>query len=280
MAQPAGTNGLRERTALDTCGLAALGLLATLLPFELTQPVLSLGPVVVTNVELALYFVLMVWAVIWLRGRRSRWTLVHGAVATWLAVVLLAALLAPSGRGEALKFALRTLGGGALFFATLDLVSTRRQVAWIALAISAGAVLSAVAGVAEVWVPAVRGGLEAFKTRASFAGGFLRASGTFQYANTAGMYWEAVLPLTLALGVWAVLRVPWNGRLGPAWRWLATTAAVVLVQGVVLTASRAAWWAVAGLLAVLIVAGVRLSRPLQGPVVVVSLALMLFTVGG
>ena len=56
--------------------------------------------------------------------------------------------------------------------------------------------------------------------------------------------------------------------------------AVVLVQAVVLTASRAAWWTVAGLLAVLLVAGVRLSRPLRGPVVVVCLALMLFTLGG
>ena len=281
MARPTGTRSLRARTPLDTWGLAALGLLATFLPFELTQPVLSLGPVAVTNVELVLYLVLMVWAVIWLRGRRSAWTAVHGAVAAWLAVTLLAAVLAPTDRGETLKFALRTLGGGALFFATLDLVSTRRQVAWIALAICAGAMLSAAAGVAEVWVPAVRGGLEAFKTRASFAGGFLRASGTFQYANTAGMYWEAVLPLTLALGVWAGTSVPSPGRPGPAvWRWSGAAAAVVLVQAVVLTASRAAWWTVAGLLAVLLIAGVRLSRPLRGPVIVVCLALMSFTVGG
>ena len=279
MTRPTGTPRLRNR-ALDACGLAALGLLAALLPFELTQPVLSLGPIGVTNVELALYLVLMVWATIWLRGQRSAWTGVHSAVAVWLATALLAAMLAPTGRDEALKFALRTLGGGALFFATLDLVSTRRQVAWIALAICAGAMLSAVAGVAEVWVPAVRGGLEAFKTRASFAGGFLRASGTFQYANTAGMYWEAVVPVTLALGVWSVVRVPSNSRLRPAGRWLATTATVVLVQAVVLTASRAAWWAVVGLLAVLLVAGVRLSRPLRGPVLVVGLAMMLFTVGG
>ena len=206
--------------------------------------------------------------------------MVHGAVAAWLAVVLLAALLAPTGRGEALKFALRTLGGGALFFATLDLVSTRRQIAWIALAVCAGAVLSAATGVAEVWLPAMRGGLEAFKTQASFASGFLRASGTFQYANTAGMYWEAVLPLTLALGAWAVTGGVSNGVPAPGWRWSAAAAAVVLVQAVVLTASRAAWWAVAGLLAVLLVAGVRLSRPLRAPVVVVCLALMLFTVGG
>ncbi len=281
MARPTGTRSLRARTPLDTWGLAALGLLAALLPFELTQPVLSLGPVGVTNVELALYLVLMVWAVIWLRGRRSVWTMVHGTVAAWLAVGLLAAWLAPTGRDEALKFALRTLGGGALFFATLDLVSTRRQVAWIALAACAGAVLSATAGVAEVWLPAMRGGLEAFKTQASFAGGFLRASGTFQYANTAGMYWEAVLPLTLALGVWAVTSVPSHGGPGPpVWRWAAAAAAVVLVQALVLTASRAAWCTVAGLLAVLLIAGVRLFRPLRGPVVVVCLALMSFTVGG
>ena len=98
MVRLTGTGNLRARTPLDTCGLAALGLLAALLPFELTQPVLSLGPVGVTSVELALYLVLMVWAVIWLRGPRAVWTVVHGAVAAWLAVVLLAAWLAPTGR--------------------------------------------------------------------------------------------------------------------------------------------------------------------------------------
>ena len=280
MAQPTGARRLPERTRFDTCGLAALGLLAALLPFELTQPVLLLGSIEVTNVELALYLVLIVWAVIWLRGRRSAWTVVHSAAAAWLAVVVFAALLAPTGRGEALKFALRTLGGGALFFATLDLVSTRRQIAWIALAVCAGAVLSAATGIAEVWLPPMRAGLETFKTQPSFAGGFLRASGTFQYANTAGMYWEAVLPLTLALGVWAVTGSTGNGRPASTWRWWSAAAAVVLVQAVVLTASRAAWWAVACLLAVLLVAGVRLFRPLRGPVVVVCLALMLFTLGG
>ena len=97
------------------------------------------------------------------------------------------------------------------------------------------------------------------------------------------MYWEAVIPLTLALGVWAVTSGQdraTQGRPAPAWRWAAAAAAVVLTQAVVLTASRAAWWAVAGLLAVLLVAGVRLFRPLRWPVIVVGLALMVFTVSG
>ena len=281
MAPQTGTRVGGRRAPLDTCGLVALGFLAWLLPFELTRPVLVLGPIAVTNVELALYLVLMVWAAALLQGHRADWTPVHGAVAAWVATALLAALLAPTDRGQALKFALRTTGGAALFFATVDLVVTRRQVARITLAISAGAVLSAAAGIAEIWLPAVRSGLEAFKTQASYAGGFLRASGTFQYANTAGMFWEAALPLTLALGVWAVtLRRSTASPPAPGWRWMGTAAAIVLLQALVLTASRAAWWAAASLLAILFVAGLRSFRPLRAPVVVVCLALMLFTVGG
>jgi hypothetical protein len=255
----------------------ALVLLGALLPFELARPVLSLGPVGVTSVELALYLVL----VIWIAGRpRTRWTGMHAAVAVWVVTVLVAALLAPAGRGETLKFALRSVGGAALFFATVDLVTTRRQIAWIALGVSMGAVVSAATALGEVWVPAVRTGLEAFKTQASYAGGFLRASGSFQYANTAGMYWEAVLPLTLTLGAWAVTADELGGRRSAAWRWTGAAAGTLLAQALVLSASRAAWWTAAGLLAVLLAAAVRFSPPLRTPVVVVCAALTLFTVGG
>jgi hypothetical protein len=254
--------------------------LGAVLPFELTRPVLSLGAIAVTSVELPLYVVLLAWAVGRARARHWGWTAVHSAVALWVTSVLTAAVLAPQGTQEALKFALRATGGAALCVATLDLVTTRRQVAWIAFAITIGGVVSGAAALVEVWLPASRSGLELFKTQASYAGGFLRASGTFQYANTAGMYWEAVLPLTLALGAWVVIPAgapPWRSR---TWRWTATAAGVLLAQAVVLSASRAAWWVVAGLLAVMLVYAIRQASALRMPVAVAGLALVLFTLGG
>jgi hypothetical protein len=84
-----------------------------------------------------------------------------------------------------------------------------------------------------------------FKTRTFNVGGFIRAGGSFEYPNTSAMYWEAVLPLGIALTAFmgrgeAVLR-PYVTALITA----------ILVQAIVLSASRAALAGVALVLFVL-----------------------------
>ncbi len=218
----------------DTAGLAALTILAGLLPFELKTPIVSLGPFSITSVELALYLTLLIWAVSRAITRRTRWTPAHRAVVAWAAVIALSALLAPFERDAALKFALRSLGGCALFFAAADWATTPHRAAQVMLAIAAGAVGSAAAALAEVWLPGAAAALLIFKTQTTVIGSFVRAGGTFQYANTATMYWEAALPLALACGVAYALN-----RTHARTRWIGAAAALVLIEAIILSASRA-----------------------------------------
>ena len=115
--------------------LIGLGLLAALLPFELKTPIGTFGPIVLTNVEALLYILIVGWIVGVLYLRRMQWTLVHSAVLVWLGVQFIAAILAPVEREAALKFALRSAGGAALFFVAADWMRSGRRVAWIMSAI-------------------------------------------------------------------------------------------------------------------------------------------------
>src|SRR5262245_34739247 len=111
--------------------LLLLYLLPLLLPFE--TPLFSLGPLVITSAELALYLVIAAWGVDLAVRRRGSWRgaiglgpgdLLGRAAALWLAVVVISALLAPAHRAAAIKFALRSTTGVLLFFAARDLVRT------------------------------------------------------------------------------------------------------------------------------------------------------------
>src|SRR5512143_4106260 len=83
--------------------LIALALLALLLPFELKTPIGSLGPIVITDIEALLYFVIVLWIIGVIRTRRIHWTIAHSAVLVWLIVQFLATIFAPVERESALK---------------------------------------------------------------------------------------------------------------------------------------------------------------------------------
>jgi hypothetical protein len=224
--------------------------LAIALPFE--APVCRMGPLLLTSTEILLYVALAAWAIGrgleearrwrarapaspgarpgW-RGDRLGW-----AVATWLAVIVLAALAAPAYRGAALKHALRALGGGALFFAVRDLVRPAAQARALALALVAGALLSAAAAVVEAALPASAPLWRAFHERTFTALGLARPSGPFAYPTIAAMSWEAALPLAIGLAALA----PARERQARRAILLAGGAAGLLGLGVLLSATRAA----------------------------------------
>jgi O-antigen ligase len=186
-------------------GRALLIALAVTLPFELKTPIAHVGPIAITNTELVLYLVVGCW-IVWLamakdavvtNPSRTLWWPVAGIVAA----MAISAVAAPVGRDQAIKFVLRSTGGCLLALAAMDVIRSWRDARLVVLALSAGAAVSAVAGVLEVEFPAVQTWLRSFKTQPTFASGFLRASGTFQYANTAAMYWEACLPLLVGTAV-------------------------------------------------------------------------------
>ena len=218
--------------------------LALLLPFE--TPLFPLGPLVVTSTELLLYLSLLGWAVSSAVSANASGTSLTGlarealagvardpiarAVALWLAVTALSAATAPSHRTAAIKFALRTMTGGLLYFAARDLIGPsslrRRQ---LVLVLLGGAVLSASFTFLESARPDWTSWWHLFRPQEFSGIGFTRASGTFAFPNIAAMYWEASLPLTLV--VLSRRRMALVGSV---------LLSMILLHGILATASRAA----------------------------------------
>jgi O-antigen ligase len=225
--------------------------LAFSLPFE--APLFPLGPLVVTSVELMLYLSIIGWFVSLAVTVGGSWTSaaahartavteaardpVASAVAVWLVVTAISAAFAPSYRTAALKFALRTLSGGLLFFAARDVVRSLFHARRLVVILLAGATLSAALTFLEAARPEWTAWWRPFRTREFTAGDLVRASGTFAFPNIAAMYWEASIPLTLA-----VLMVGSDGTRLPRRRGmiLGMVLAGLLVHGILATASRAA----------------------------------------
>jgi O-antigen ligase len=230
-----------------------LVVLALVLPFEV--PLFHLGPLVITSVELLLYLVIAAWVAGCLVGiagsgsRRAFGETLRGAlgasheplvraVALYLAVVVVSALAASEHRAPAVKFALRTLSGGILFFAVRDLVRSHALYRRVVLGLVLGAVISAVAALIESAVPASLPLWRWFRPTAFTTLGLPRASGTFVYPTVAAMYWEAALPLLV------VLAEDERGSLRGVWRFIRGGAAIasagLLVLAVLTTATRSA----------------------------------------
>ncbi len=177
---------------------AGLVLLALLLPFELQEPLFAWGPIGVTDVELALYAVLAAWGLGRILGERASWSAVHAAVLCWAVAVALSALFATGDRTSGVKFALRSLGGCALFFASADVTSGAVWRARVLRGLAAGVAVSAAASVLESAWPSFGAELLRFKASVPGPDSIPRISGTFQYPNIASMYAEASLPVVLA----------------------------------------------------------------------------------
>jgi O-Antigen ligase len=179
------------------------GLLVSLamLPFELIGG-LGLPGLTLTNVELAVGLTLLAWLALLAHERRGPAAPVALLLSAGLLVLALlaSALLAADERGGALKFALRQAQGALFAICIADRLRIEGAglVPRLALALLAGGGLSALLGLAEMgeWPPMLAL-LGLFKEQRALVGGFLRLSGTFTYANTAAMYFEALLPLAL-----------------------------------------------------------------------------------
>ena len=237
----------------------ALVLLLACLPFELNAGV-ALAQLTFTNIELLALVVLALWAVVLVGERRlpqvPRW-LVLGAGALLL-IFLASALLAGPWRGAALKFTLRQFQGILLACCLADQLATggwalaRRLV----LALAAGAVVSAALGLLELTEAApVLALLAPFKEQPTLAGGLLRLSATFGYANIAAMYYEAVLPLVLVATALAARRRDQIGL---------SIGMLVLYVATLLTYSRAAFLTVNVAVAAIALAAVVMRQRVAG----------------
>jgi hypothetical protein len=223
-----------------------LVLFALILPFE--APLFRVWFLQITSVELLLYATVGAWltavSVDVARSRSfARWAafrsrlmnavraepLAVGA-ALWALVLVASALAAPSYRGAALKFVLRSLSGVLLFFAVRSLARSPETARRAILGLLAGAILSATTALldwyapnAAVWTIFRASGFDAF--------GLDRASGVFAYPTIGAMYWEAAIPLAIVV---PLLREP------PRRMWLAVavSASVPLVWALVASGTR------------------------------------------
>lgn len=224
---------------------AALAILAFALPFELVKPLGRIGPLALTSVELVLYVALALSALaiavdVLPNWRRLPWrelAVRHAGVVAFALVLVVSAARAPIARPDAIKFALRSLGGVALYVAAANLLRAPRAALTTALAMAIGAVVSGILMWADLHLPFAAAALAPFHVKTFDVFGLPRASGPFQYPNIAAMYLEAALPVVLAAGVAFDAHRRRGSQTGTI---TATIGALVVVYGLALTASRAA----------------------------------------
>jgi hypothetical protein len=177
-------------------------------PLRAGQALGRVGPLALTSVELVLYVALGLSALaiavdVLPHLRRLRGVSLPSATrASWRSPSCCwcrrPAHRSPAGRD---KFALRNIGGIALYVAAANLLRAPRAALTTALAMAIGAVVSGILMWADLHVPSVAAALAPFHVKSYDVFGLPRASGPFQYPNIAAMYLEAALPVVLAAGV-------------------------------------------------------------------------------
>ena len=183
-------------------GLLLLLLLALMLPFEVDRPLLVIGPLVATNLELVLGLIFLVTGLVWWQ-ERPFWPQPHRS---WLLLLIAGglflgtAVLAPEQNVNAVKAALRLLSGIALALAVPFLVRDSRQRLSLLLAIIISSLIVAVIGLAEIWLGRELGWLLPFRTNITTIGGYFRLTGPLDYTNQTAMYIEATTPLLMMAG--------------------------------------------------------------------------------
>ncbi|MBP8001649.1 MAG: O-antigen ligase family protein [Chloroflexi bacterium] len=186
----------------------ALLLLAFSLPFELDRPLLTVGPLAITNVEVLLALTIALTA---LTVVRRPWQLLWPP-RYWLWLIffagglLVSTVFAPMHQLNALKASLRLLTGILLALTTLPIVQSRRQSYAVAGALLGGGIAAAAIGFAETLTGTEFAWLSWWRGKVTVAGPFIRLTGPFDYANQTAMFIEATLPLLLAFIWWVVYR--------------------------------------------------------------------------
>ncbi|MBK8902036.1 MAG: hypothetical protein IPM53_12685 [Anaerolineaceae bacterium] len=183
-------------------GYGLLLLLALALPFELDRPLLAVGTLAVTNLELLLGLVLLAAVAVWSQERPLPLLPHRGVVLLLVAggMFVATAVLATEHNGNALKTSLRLLSGMALALAVPILVQKAGQRTRLLLALLAAGLLAAAIGLAEVWLGREFGWLAPFRSGITVTGEYLRLTGPLDYANHTAMFIEVTVPLLLVAG--------------------------------------------------------------------------------
>jgi hypothetical protein len=183
---------------------AGVFLLATLAPFEMTQPLVRLPWQAISNLEAVLLLALAAWAATLMYARRALGWGPHArlgrAGAAFLATMAIAAAVAPAARLNAWHMTGRLAAAAAVYRLTVDgLTSQGRLRTALSLSVASGVVVAALAMLESAQVGVVLRWLQAFRPSVSVVGAQIRAGGPLQYPTIASMYLEVVFAFGLGL---------------------------------------------------------------------------------
>lgn len=231
----------------------AIVLLALLAPFEVVVWTVPVDHVArFSNLEIAGACVGLGWLLALLVERRlpriNRRLALPGLV--FLLACIISALLAPGARLDALRFTGRVVAGFALFVIVADVVDSReRAVTLMKVMAISGVIVGGLAVLEYLGVQPVVAFLSLFKAHPTRVGGFLRASSSLMYATIAAMYLELTFPFLVA---WQAASLTASPRPGSRMQFLALCLGVLVVlEGIILTFTRAGLIAIVAALAVM-----------------------------
>jgi hypothetical protein len=261
----------------STC-FAGVAMLTLIAPFEITAPLVRLPRQSVSNLELAVVsaFVCAAAAVVWSR-RVPAWR--TPLTAPWLALLaamIVASLLSPVSRANALHMTGRMAAAFGIFLlACAGLTTAARRRVVLTLGIGAGVVVAVLAILEYRGVRPVLTLLEAFRPGVSAVGAQVRAGGPLQYPTIASMYLEVVFAAGLGVML-AALDAGRRARVA-----LLFIALTLIAEAITLTFTRAGLITMA--VSLLVVGGLRYVRQRRdgGTALIAALAaVIVLLVGG
>jgi len=215
---------------------AGVALLTLAAPFELTEPLVRLPRQSISSLETAVLAAFAAWAVAIARTRRPpEWrTPLTSPWLALLAAMLVASLVSPVSRVNALHMTGRLTAAFGVYLLTVNGVTTRARLRTVlALAVAVGLVVAVLAILEYLGVAPVLVWLKAFRPDVATVGAQVRAGGPLQYPTIASMYLEVVFAFGLG-----VLLAHVDAR-----RWIAVAAIfaalVVVGEGITVTFTRA-----------------------------------------
>jgi O-antigen ligase len=188
--------------AASATALVGVCVLVLAVPFEATEPLLTLPGQALSSAELVLLAALAAWATACVRaGQRPVWR----SDLTWpwaalLATWLVAAAAAPAFPVNALHMSGRLALALGVYLLTVNGVTSWAAVRAVSVAATvAGALLAGLVMLDFVGVGPVRDWLATFRPFVAHVGNQVRASGVFQYPTIASMYLEVLFAWSLPL---------------------------------------------------------------------------------
>jgi hypothetical protein len=211
-----------DRTAATYAGVRAVGeqlaavaafagvvLLALMAPFEWTAPLLRLPGQSMSNLEAAVATACAAWiaALVWSRRAPVWRTAITGPWLAFLAAMLVAALVAPTERANALHMAGRFVAAFSIYLLAVNGITTRtRLIGAMGIVLATGVAVSVLAILEYLGIPVVLAWLKAFRPHVMTVGALVRAGGPLQYPTIASMYLEIAFAVGVGLMLWSADR--------------------------------------------------------------------------